>query len=43
MREISKIPQNAAPLISADTIYRIGSGHGPDDGEEGGAKHIRAV
>jgi ATP-dependent Clp protease ATP-binding subunit ClpA len=28
MREISKIPQNAAPLISADTIYRISSGMG---------------
>jgi len=28
MREISKIPQNAAPLIFADTTYRIGIGHG---------------
>ena len=35
LREIWKIPQNAAPLVSADTIYRIGSGHGRDDGEEG--------
>ena len=37
LREIWKIPQNAAPLVSADTIYRIGSGHGRDDGEEGAA------
>ena len=31
IREIATIPQNAAPLISADTIYRIGSGHGRDE------------
>ena len=43
MREIATIPRDAAPLIPADTIYRIASGHGRDDGEKGGAEHVRAV
>ena len=36
MREISKLPPNAAPLIFAGTTYRIGIGLGRDGGQEGG-------
>jgi hypothetical protein len=36
MREISKLPPNAAPLISAGTTYRIGIGLSRDGGQEGG-------
>jgi hypothetical protein len=43
MREISKLPPNAAPLISADTTYRIGIGLGWNGGQKGGAEHVRAV
>jgi hypothetical protein len=43
MPEISTTPPNRAPLIFAGTTYRIGIGRGRDDGQKGGAEHVRAV
>jgi MOSC N-terminal beta barrel domain len=39
----SPISGDAAPLISANPAYCIGIGRGRDDGQKGGAEHVRAV